>query len=518
MAKKLPQPFIDKMKLLLGSEFDAFLGSYDETRNYGLRVNPLKISPALFQASSPFQLNTVPWAAEGFYYGWGDRPGKHPYYHAGLYYIQEPSAMAPAELLQVEPGDRVLDLCAAPGGKSTQIAGKLMGQGLLVSNDNQAERVKALVKNLSIFGIRNAVVTNETPDKLVHPFANYFNKIVIDAPCSGEGMFRKDEAMISSWESHSIQKCSAMQKEILDTAAKLLAPGGRIVYSTCTFAPEENEATIARFLDNHPEFGLQSTELGAIFEPGHPDWINGERYATEELFSTRAIEAVEHTYRLWPHRIKGEGHFIAILQHMGHVSDDAEAHAARQLEQMESDQPDALHERKTSLPVKNKRSSRKSGEGHSHDRQEKKNDISLWFNFMESNLTERFHGSWTLYGDRIYLSDPLLPDLTGVNVARPGWYVGTLKKNRFEPSQALALGLRLESAVRRIRFDLQDPDLLRYLKGETLQLAEDKLEKSSADVPSKGYCLIGVDGFPLGWGKWMDGMLKNEYPPGWRWT
>ena len=190
ISDKLPAGFVEKMKDLLGDELPAFLDSYEEPRAYGLRVNTLKMDATAFRERSPFTLSPVPWVKEGFYYEEGERPGKHVYYHAGLYYIQEPSAMAPVELLDVQPCQRVLDLCAAPGGKSTQIAAKLQGSGVLVVNDNHSDRVKALVKNLELFGVRNAVVLHERPERMVGPLAGYFDRILIDAPCSGEGMFR----------------------------------------------------------------------------------------------------------------------------------------------------------------------------------------------------------------------------------------------------------------------------------------------------------------------------------------
>ncbi|TXK86022.1 RsmB/NOP family class I SAM-dependent RNA methyltransferase [Paenibacillus sp. N3.4] len=255
MTKQLPALFREKMIDLLGEdEFAEYVKSYDEARLFGLRVNSNKIDKADFLAKSPFTLTPVPWASEGYYYQEGERPGKHPYYHAGLYYIQEPSAMAPVELLHVRPGERVLDLCAAPGGKSTQIAAKLKGEGVLVVNDNHSDRVKALVKNLELFGVRNAVVLNERPERMLTAFQGFFDKILIDAPCSGEGMFRKEEDMMVQWERHSVQEFAAMQRELLGQAAQMLAPGGTIVYSTCTFSPEENEAQIAEFLDKHPIF------------------------------------------------------------------------------------------------------------------------------------------------------------------------------------------------------------------------------------------------------------------------
>ncbi|RAV09516.1 RsmB/NOP family class I SAM-dependent RNA methyltransferase, partial [Paenibacillus contaminans] len=323
MGIKLPDAFVERMSVMLGDEFEAFMRSYDEPRYYGLRINTLKVQALRFAGElSPFgRLQPVQWASDGFYYEEGERPGKHPYYHAGLYYIQEPSAMAPVELLDVQPGERVLDLCAAPGGKSTQIAAKLGGKGLLVSNDNSAERVKALVKNIELSGVRNAVVLNETPERLAPVFAGFFDKILIDAPCSGEGMFRKEEEMAKQWERHSVERCVIMQRDILGQAASMLKPGGRIVYSTCTFAPEENECMIAEFVAAFRDFRIVPAETQHGFDSGHPDWVAavkaGAAEAGSEAAGADAAAAVRGTVRLWPHRLKGEGHFVAVLEHTG---------------------------------------------------------------------------------------------------------------------------------------------------------------------------------------------------------
>ncbi len=274
MGIELPVLFRDKMKERLGGEFEAFMASYDAQRWYGLRVNRLKITPVdyLAIANREGRLEPIPWSEEGFYYDESSRPGKHPHYHAGLYYIQEPSAMVPAELLDVRPGDRVLDLCAAPGGKSTQLAGKLGGEGLLVANDNARERTKALAKNIELAGVRNAVVLNEEPAALAEVFEGFFDRILVDAPCSGEGMFRKDESMIRQWERHSVERCSLMQHDILRHAMRMLAPGGRLVYSTCTFSPEENEEQIASLLLDHPELSVIEVPLHHGWTAGRPDW------------------------------------------------------------------------------------------------------------------------------------------------------------------------------------------------------------------------------------------------------
>lgn len=493
MEKKLPQAFVDKMQRLLGDEFADFAASFGKPRHYGLRLNPLKVSAGDYMKQNPFGLTPVPWAAEGFYYDGDKRPGKHPHYYAGLYYIQEPSAMAPVEWLDVKPGEKVLDLCAAPGGKSTQIAGKLQGEGLLVANDNQPERVKALVKNLALFGVRNAVVTGETPERLAGVFAGFFDKILIDAPCSGEGMFRKDPDITRAWDKHSVAACAAMQADILDRAAAMLKPGGRIVYSTCTFSPEENEGSIARFLMRHPAFSAVPTRGAPGFSPGRPDWIEVGAIEAGNPAGREIVQSLTNTWRLWPHRLDGEGHFVAVLQHDGSPVAD-----------VSGEKPGAKRNRKKNVP---------DGKG-------KAADLAPWFSFMDEHLTERIDGRWISFGDRIFWTDPgwALPDLEGLSVARPGWYVGHVRRNRFVPSQALALGLSLRQFVRRIHLSADAPETLRYLRGETLALPEDRLEKAAPDMPAKGYCLVGVDGYPVGFAKWQDGILKNEYPPGWRWT
>ena len=527
MSVRLPDAFAERMRRLLEGEAGDFLASYGQPRALGLRVNTLKIDVGRFLAISPFSLEKIPWAEDGFYYGDSDRPGKHPYYQAGLYYIQEPSAMAPVELLRVEPGDRVLDLCAAPGGKSTQIAARLKGKGLLVANDFKADRVKALVKNLALAGVRNAVVTNASPEELIAPFRGYFDKILIDAPCSGEGMFRKDEEAAGSWAIHSSRSLMPVQRALLDAAALLLRPGGRIVYSTCTFAPEENEAAIARFLDDHPDFSVEPAPLQHGFAPGRPDWIGGAKWSGEETFSPASVAAVAGTARLWPHRLRGEGHFVAALIRSGRAAETSGEKAGPCAGKAGLDKNAASGGSDGWIgagPASGRRAAAgstggKAGRGRRpSERSLRTEDLSPWFSFMAENLTSPIDGRWLLHGNALYWTLWDLPDLSGIAVARPGWFVGTLARNRFVPSQALAMGLEGRDALRRVDFSPESGEVARYLKGETLQIGEERILRASSGVPARGYCLVCVDGFPLGWGKWLDGMLKNEYPPGWRWT
>lgn len=467
MSVHLPVAFVDKMKVLLQDEFPAFLASYAEPRYYGLRLNTLKVTVEKFLFMAPFQLSEIPWVKEGFYYTEGERPGKHPYYNAGLYYIQEPSAMAPVELLNIQHGDKVLDLCAAPGGKSTQIAAKLQQTGVLVVNDNHRERIKPLVKNLELFGVRNAVVLNEMPNRLMPVFRDYFDKILVDVPCSGEGMFRKEEEMVKQWDIHSAEKYAAMQRDILKSAGQMLAPGGRLVYSTCTFSTEENEETIAQFIQESSDFSIVPIEAEHGFKP-----------------------SADGTARLWPHLIKGEGHYLAVLQRKGE---------------------------KGGTPVMEERIPQERTSSSKNTVRPVEIDLTPYRLFCQEQLLLEMPGVEKLYGEHLYLMPKGLPELDGIKVIKPGWYMGAVRKNRFEPAHALAMGLRAEEAVRVLQLNTNDNEAIRYLKGETLIVDEARIVRKHGDVPLKGHCLICIAGFPVGWGKWQEGMIKNEYPAGWRW-
>lgn len=506
-GRYLPVEFVARMSSLLGEQYPAFIASYDKPRVYGLRINTLKCTAELFLKLTSLQLRSISWASSGFYYEEDSRPGKHPHYHTGLYYIQEPSAMAPVELLDVQPGERVLDLCAAPGGKSTQIAAKLAGQGMLVTNDIHSDRVKALVKNIELSGVRNAVVLNEQPEKLKHSFAQFFDKILIDAPCSGEGMFRKEADMAKTWEPDWVKRYAVMQRELLDQAACMLRSGGRMVYSTCTFSLDENEAMIAEFLDKHPEFMVVPVAAVDGLSHGYDTELSGQLNS----FSDRAREAVKGTVRLWPHQLEGEGHFVAVLLHNGIASAAA--------------QPEANLQSAAARPTMKPNKSAKSLKGkHSPGlqsvgkQQPAEVDLQLLYRFMTEHAPEVGISQVTLHGEHVYASPIGLPDLSGIRIIRPGWYIGTLKKQRFEPSHALAMGLSKEDAVRTIELEATSAAAARYLKGETLEMTESSIQRRNHDIAFKGYCLVLIDGFPVGWGKWQDGILKNEYPPGWRWT
>lgn len=514
MALQLPAAFEERMKSILQDQYDRFIASYDQDPYSGIRVNTLKISVEDLLAISPWRLKPIPWCPTGFYTETGDRPGKHPFYHAGLYYIQEPSAMAPVELLDVQPGEHVLDLCAAPGGKSTQIAAKLQGQGLLISNDLNSERTKALAKNLELYGVRNGIVLQEHPDRIAGKFPAFFDKILVDAPCSGEGMFRKDEDMVRQWDDQSPAKYAAMQRDILKTAAVMLKPGGRMVYSTCTFSPEENEAIIAEFLAEHEHFHVQAPAQEGLFAQGEWEWLqshDGQAHAIPAAIR----EQTKHTARLWPHLIKGEGHFLAVLQHDGTCKEEPKVLAIRT--SSDTAGTERLRSKEQARPERG-RSSGKKGKAPAKTASAHQADpLDAYEQFIKSHMSFTPEGSTIVYGQHIYQSPLSSSALDGLKVVRPGWYVGDAKNGRFVPAHPLATALKAHEFCRVLSLSSANGEAVRYLKGETLDVDSGRIVCSDG-AGAKGYVLICIDGYSAGFGKWQDGLLKNEYPAGWRWT
>ena len=456
----LPKEFLDRMQGLLGEEFSAFESSFESEPYKALRINTEKISIEDFLRISPFILRRVPWVETGFYYEEREQPGRHPFHEAGLYYIQEPSAMAPAVFMEVKPGERILDLCAAPGGKTTQLAAMMEGEGILLSNEIHPARAKILSENVERMGFHNTVVTNETPDKLAERFSGFFDRILVDAPCSGEGMFRKNEEAAEEWSPENVRLCSERQDEILDAAAGMLRPGGRLVYSTCTFAPEEDEGSVSRFLCRHPEFCVQSVNAPEGFVSGRPDWV------------AHPAPRLEDTLRLMPHKIEGEGHYLAVLKKEGEQVASCLSNAAGGVEK--------------ELPEREYR------------------DFTL---FCEENLLNfPFKGTFHRFGEQLYLGPVGMPALKGLKVLRPGLHLGTFKKNRFEPSHALALALSKAQVRRYIDLSAGSGEAARFLSGQTLTYKDGE----------KGWCLVCVEGYSLGWGKLAGGIVKNHYPKGLR--
>ncbi len=480
----IPENFKIKMKELLGDELDSFLDCYNEKHNAGVRVNTLKATPERFREISPVEISQIPWIKNGFYYDENDRASKHPYYYAGLYYIQEPSAMTPASLLPVKPGDRVLDLCAAPGGKTTELGAKLKGRGVLVCNDISNSRAKALLKNVELFGIRNAVVISEAPAKLEGSFAGYFDKILVDAPCSGEGMFRKSHAIIKNWEQYGTGYYAKLQRQILPSAVNMLRPGGYMIYSTCTFSTEEDEGTLKWLLEEFPDMEVLPT--ADITAPGFEGFV----HARPELVD--GPDEIAGALRLYPHKIKGEGHFVALLRKKG-GADSAEAGIK---DETDAAGTNAAGEKATGV--------------NRYDEKTRKLNKKISdeaFDFFEKLGFEIPAGSLEVRDERIYIMPDGLPSLAGLRIMRSGLLLGEMKKGRFEPSQALACALHADEYENTIDLPSDGSDVIRYLKCESIEIP--------ADTPD-GYVLVCTDGFPLGWGKAAQGRFRNKYLPGWR--
>ena len=424
----LPQKFLEDVKLILKDEYDDFIDSYKQPKTTGLRLNTMKLTEEKLLDLNLFELDEIPWASGGFYYDESKyRPGKSPLHEAGAYYLQEPSAMSVVPKLDIQKGDKVLDMCAAPGGKSTYILSQLDDTGLLVSNEINPIRIKALGENLERFGARNCIITNTDSAKLKKVFTGYFDKIVIDAPCSGEGMFRKDPVAIEDWSYDKVLECQSIQKEIIRDGYKMLKKGGILVYSTCTFAKEEDEDVIDEFIEEYK---------GAVL-------IEKER--------------------LWPHKIKGEGHFVAKIQKL----DDEDCKTKE-------------------MKVK-----------------KLNNEIKDYKSFEKKYLNTTLGDKLMIRGENLYLLPDECPNLDKVKVLRYGLHLGVLKKNRFEPSHALSHYLKIEQVKGVHNIKVDDQQVYDYLRGNVLNTDD-----------SRGWVIVAVEEIPLGWGKESNGTLKNHYPKG----
>lgn len=437
---KLPEQYLNNMKQLLQDEFDEYLESFNNDRVYGLRINTNKISVKDFLKINPFNLTPISWSDDGFYFDENDKPSKHPYYYAGLYYIQEPSAMLPAQVLPIEENDIVLDACAAPGGKSSKLANKLNNTGLLISNDISVSRAQVLLKTLESQGLSNYYVMAEDINNI--NLDNTFDKILIDAPCSGEGMFRKDPDLIKTWLEKGNDYYASIQKSIISKALKLLKNGGQLVYSTCTFSPLEDEEIIEYALSLYPDLKVLPLKQSQGFACG-------------------ITKNTKNCVRLYPHKIKGEGHFVALLQ------------------KGESKNDKTINNNICNLP----------------------NDEFF------SNLVNQYKGKLVSRQDKLYIEPNISINSNGLRILRSGLYLGEYKHNKFEPSQALAMSLTKDTYKNILNFDLNDDRVIKYLKCETLDVK---------DKYVNGYVLVCVDGYPLGFGKVDKGILKNKYPANYR--
>ena len=443
MIERLSEKYLNKMKELLGDEYDDYLNSFNEKRIHSLRVNNAKISNEEFERICPFKIKRIPWIENGYYFDENDRPSKHPYYYAGLYYLQEPSAMTPANVLPIEKGDIVLDACAAPGGNSLELASKLGESGFLVSNDISVSRAYSLLKNLELGGHKNIYVMAEDISKLSKKFVKSFDKILIDAPCSGEGMLRKDPSIIKEWEDKGNEYYANLQKDIVKSAVSMLKDGGMMVYSTCTFDKSEDEDIVSYILSLDDDLKL-------------------ERINEYEGF-TRGID-MDEAIRLYPHKLQGEGHFVALVK---------------------KDTP-------KTVTVKKKHVSK-------IDSKEAEEFIKL----IKRDFDD---GYFEIINNNLYFIPEYDFEKKGLRILRSGLLMGEIKKHSFEPSMALALNLKMNEFKNVINLSVDDKRVISYLKGETISVPEAK----------DGWVLVCVNGYSLGFGKMQSGIMKNKYAKEWR--
>ena len=448
----MDKEFLEMMKDLLKEGYDSYLASFDKPPFSGIRINTTKIKTEEFVDIFPFVLKKIPWTDDGFYIDNNDKDAiaKHPYHYAGLYYLQEPSAMLPAMVLNAKNEDIVLDVCAAPGGKTTKIGVDLNNKGLLISNDISASRANALLRNVEKFGFKNTYVTSLDIEEMHKNNEKYFDKILIDAPCSGEGMFRKDPSMIKNYHHKSKDEYIKIQRKIIDDAYYLLKEGGEMVYSTCTFDIRENEAIIDYLLSEHRDMKVIDCNIA------NPFFKPGIKYNNREELS-KAL-------RLYPFSIEGEGHFICHLKKDGNQINEPI------IAKTDIIKNDSFHE---------------------------------FMSLINWSYDKRFK----LIKDDIYLIPDISFNTSHLRIIRSGLYLGQIRKKNFEPSQALAMALKAKDFKYIINLDIDDNRVIKYLKGETIDLTNLNYHE--------GYNLVCVNGFSLGFAKINNGIFKNKIASGW---
>lgn len=464
----LPQDFIDKYTRLLGQSAPDFFASFNAPVAKGYRINPLKANSKTFDTPND---GRVPYGEWGYF---GTVSGHAVDHVTGVVYSQEPSAQFVGEVLHPKPGERVLDLAAAPGGKSTHLAAFMQQQGLLWSNEIFLNRAKILSENIERMGVQNSIVSSQTPAELSAKLPQYFDKILLDAPCSGEGMFHKNEAAIQQWHKDFPQELADLQRDILSEAVKMLKPGGQIVYSTCTFAPEEDEQMIAWLLSTYPEFSLEviNKPVSARIDDGEPAWAD-KAYTdgTNHQSQTQSQQILKQTARLWPNHLQGEGHFVAKLSKQANP---------------EAQQDNVKRMKSVTLNAT----------------QQEILTTFLHDTMIDFNLQGR---QWQLFGDRLYLAPIDSPDISNLKILRLGLEVGTFKKNRFEPAHALALALPAKDFVQ--HYEMTTLEWAKYVHGDVIRPSKQL---------QKGWVLMTANGNGAGWGRYVDGQIKNFFPKGLR--
>lgn len=452
----LPVVFLERMAALLGEEYPAFRSALEQPARLCLRANLLKTTQQEMVARLGLPDIPLPWCPEAVLLPPEMHLGRHPFHAAGLFYLQEPGATAAIPALDPEPGERILDLCAAPGGKATHIAARLRGEGLLWANEVNSQRAYVLLENLERWGAQNIVVSAEHPERLAQRLPGFFDRVLVDAPCSGEALFRREPESIREWSPAAVRGCARRQIRLLDSAAKLVRPGGVLLYVTCTFSPEENEEVIGAFLKAHPEYAPEEIASFPGFSPGRPEWAGD--------LPPEMKEGLRHTVRLWPHRAPAEGHFLARLRRMGGEC---------------SPKPTSFRGQSPGPAVRQALS-------------------AFWQEVLpDLPLPERLF----LHGEEVLALPPEMPEASGLRLLRAGWLLGKIRRGRFIPSHALAMGLSLGQAANRLDFSPDAPEVAAFLRGETFR------SKGPA-----GWVLVGVGGHPMGWGRRVGMVVKNHRP------
>lgn len=461
---KLPIEFLKEMEDLLGPSYNDFIKSFDEKKTSAIRINTLKMTKERFEDLAMFSIDIdrdrIEWSDESYYIDEETNPGKNPLHDAGAYYLQEPSAISVVGKSNIVPGERILDMCAAPGGKSTYILSKLGGRGLLVSNEINKQRVTSLGDNLERFGARNAIITNEDSKRLLTFFKGFFDKIYIDAPCSGQGMFRKDAYAIEDWSIAKVQECSNIQKDLIRDAYAMLRPGGSLIYSTCTFTKIENEDIINDFLGEYKMASLDSME------------------------------------RIWPHIDRGEGHFCARISKPDSDNDEDFGLGDVDFE---------IANNKNSKSKNKKASKSKRTSSGSKIPDDLKKFFLDYLSEKQFEDLQNFKERLVENKDMIYLASIDQDKLKGLKVLRNGILLGQLKKNRFEPAHSLAMALKKSDVKHCLDLDHDSEEIYKYLEGQPIETGQ-----------SRGWVLVCVEGCSIGWGKESSGVLKNKYPKGLR--
>jgi NOL1/NOP2/sun family putative RNA methylase len=449
----LPPRFLERMAGLLGGEYAGFQAALSRPALHALRANSLKADLAQVAALLDLPLEPLPWCAEAALLPPGVRLGRTPLHAAGLFYLQEPSATAAVPALDPQPGERVLDLCAAPGGKATHMAARMRGQGLLWANEVDARRAGILLSNLERCGVRNAVVSTEEPSRLADCLPGFFDRVLVDAPCSGEGLFRREPESLREWSEAAVRGCARRQGHILEAGAALVRPGGVVLYATCTFAPEEDEAVVGSFLAAHPDFALEEIAPAAGFAPGRPEWVEG------------GAPGLGRAVRLWPHAGPAEGHFLARLR------------------RAEGVRPSFPRWRIPTVP---------------------RPVLGAYAAFCGTTLRESPAAEQlALLGTRLVAVPGGMADPAGLRLLRAGWLLGEARGERFVPAHSLAMGLAAREAVELLDLPKESQEVAAYLRGEPLPSAG-----------PAGWLLVAVEGYPLGWGKRVGAVVKNHRPRG----